>query len=109
VAYLRQLNGLGKRTKVPPGYGLLVPGKGTIITEAMSAAVDDDEPQVSSKRSSKLKTHGKKAGKRVLAAAKGGAKSSAKKSMKKGNRVSVSIRKSGKSTKKPANKKKARR
>ena len=117
VAYLRQLNGLGKRTKVPPGYGLLVPGKGTIITEAMSAAVDDDEPQVSSKRSSKLKTHGKKAGKRGLAAAKGGAKSSAKsnvkgsakKSMKKGNRVSVSIKKSGKSTKKPASKKKARR
>lgn len=105
VAYLKQLNGLGRRSKVSPGFGLLVPGKDAVITEAMSAAVEDDEPQVSARRSSRLKVHGKKAGKRGPAAAKG----SAKKSVTKGNRVSVSIRKSGKSTSKPAGKKKARR
>ena len=105
VAYLKQLNGLGRRSKVFPGFGLLVPGKGAVITEAMSTAAEDDEPQVSSRRSSKLKAHGKKSGKRDPAATK----SEAKKSMAKGNRVSVSIRKSDKSTRKPAGKKKARR
>jgi membrane-bound lytic murein transglycosylase D len=105
VAYLKQLNGLGRRSKAHPGFGLLVPGKGAVITEAMNAAAEDDESQVSSRRSSKLKAHGKKSGKRDPAATKSGAK----KSMTKGNRVSVSIRKSGKSTRKPAGKKKARR
>lgn len=105
VAYLKKINDLGRRSKVSPGYGLLVPGKGTVITEAMSAAVDDDELQVSPRRSSKLKVHGKKVGKRGAVVSK----NSAKKSAAKGNRVSVSIRKSGKSTRKPIGKKKVRR
>lgn len=105
VAYLKQLNGLGRHSKVPPGFGLLVPGKGSVITEAMSAAAEDDEPQVSSRRSSKLKAHSKKSGNRDPAATK----SKAKKSMTKGNRVSVSIRKPDTSAKKTTSKKKKRR
>jgi membrane-bound lytic murein transglycosylase D len=105
VAYLKQLNGLGPRSKVPPGFGLLVPGKGTIITEAMSATAEDDEPQESSRRSSKHKAHGKKSGKRDPT----NTKSDAKKSMAKGNRVFVSIRKSGKSPSKSISKKKTHR
>ncbi|TBR15129.1 MAG: LysM peptidoglycan-binding domain-containing protein [Rugosibacter sp.] len=105
VAYLKQLNGLSRRSKIYPGFGLLVPGKGAVISDDLSARAEENEPHVSSRRSSKHKVHGKKTGKRGAVAARSGAK----KSVAKGHRVSVSIRKSGKSTSKPTGKKKARR
>ena len=120
VTYLRQLNGLSRRSKVSPGFGLLVPGKGAVITEAMSAAAEDDEPpqsQARSKRSAKRTINGKTSGNRGSATkkiradkaiAKGGRSSRGSRGSA-GNRVSVTIGKPGKSASKPSGKKKTRR
>lgn len=104
-AYLKQLNGLGKKSTIYPGLSLLVPGKDTVISTALSAAIDKDKPQASSKRSSRVKAPGTKAGKRGAAAVR----SNAKKSTAKSNRVTPTKKKSVKTTSKPANNKALRR
>lgn len=95
VTYLQKINGLNKRSKTYPGLGLLVPGKGAVITDEMVAVADDDAPPSEARQAT---TRGKAYDKKFN---KARIKKPAAKTGKKNQRVSVSI--TGKGSKaKPA-------
>ncbi|MFZ3036814.1 MAG: transglycosylase SLT domain-containing protein [Rugosibacter sp.] len=100
VAYLQKINGLNKRSKTYPGLGLLVPGKGAVITDEMVAVTDDDEPPSKARQATK---RGKATDKKSHTAR---IKKPAAKTGKKNQRVSVSITGTGSKAKPAAKRKK---
>ncbi|MFZ2629599.1 MAG: transglycosylase SLT domain-containing protein [Rugosibacter sp.] len=69
---LKQLNGLTRRTKVYPGFALLVPGKDAIVSDALAAQMPQAAPERKAKTSGHKRTHVTVKSKRL--AAKGSTK-----------------------------------
>ncbi|MDD2948705.1 MAG: LysM domain-containing protein, partial [Rugosibacter sp.] len=126
TAYLKKINGLGRRAKTYSGLGLLVPAKGVVVTDDMLAAAKEEEEEALPARETrksrrgakenkkgsnkkerlarqKKKFKGKSAGANNIKTSKRGAKNI----IAKEKRITVRIRdaSSGKSSKKNANKK----
>lgn len=50
VARLKQLNGLGRKTKIHAGMTLLVPGKGAILSDSLAKQLPRAEPESSARK-----------------------------------------------------------
>ncbi|KYC29549.1 hypothetical protein ACY05_01020 [Sterolibacterium denitrificans] len=76
TARLRQINGIGARTRVRPGTRLLVPGSGTQLTQEVLDSLHSSPAATQAPPRSKSRAAGKTKGKKTKAAAKKSKKSS---------------------------------
>ncbi|HPB90225.1 MAG TPA: transglycosylase SLT domain-containing protein [Rugosibacter sp.] len=64
TAYLKKINGLGRRAKTYSGLGLLVPAKGVVVTDDMLAAAKEEEEEAPPARETRKSRRGAKENKK---------------------------------------------